>query len=62
MRSERAALTRSELLEAADWKFYDIDPMLFSPADVTLTSAESGRARPAGDAGAVRWGWRWPVL
>ena len=37
-----------ELLEAADWKFYDIDPMLFSPADVTLTSAESGRAHHAG--------------
>jgi methenyltetrahydromethanopterin cyclohydrolase len=37
-----------ELLEAADWKFYDIDPMLFSPAEVTLTSAESGRAHHAG--------------
>ena len=37
-----------ELLEAADWKFYDIDPLLFSPADVTLTSSESGRAHHAG--------------
>ncbi len=37
-----------ELLEAADWKFYDIDPMLFSPAEVTLTSTESGRAHHAG--------------
>jgi methenyltetrahydromethanopterin cyclohydrolase len=37
-----------ELLEAADWNFYDIDPMLFSPADVTLTSTESGRAHHAG--------------
>ena len=37
-----------ELLEAADWKFYDIDPLLFSPAEVTLTSTESGRAHHAG--------------
>ena len=37
-----------ELLEAADWKFYDIDPMLFSPAAVTLTSTESGRAHHGG--------------
>src|SRR6201985_3276936 len=37
-----------ELLAAADWKFYDIDPMLFSPADVTLTSTESGRAHRGG--------------
>jgi methenyltetrahydromethanopterin cyclohydrolase len=37
-----------ELLKAADWNFYDIDPMLFSPAEVTLTSTESGRAHHAG--------------
>ena len=37
-----------ELLAAADWNFYDIDPMLFSPAEVTLTSIESGRAHHAG--------------
>ena len=37
-----------ELLEAADWNFYDIDPMLFSPAEVTLTSTESGRAHHGG--------------
>ncbi len=37
-----------ELLEAADWNFYDIDPMLFSPAAVTLTSTESGRAHHGG--------------
>ena len=37
-----------ELLAAADWNFYDIDPMLFSPAEVTLTSTESGRAHHAG--------------
>ena len=37
-----------ELLEAANWNFYDIDPLLFSPAAVTLTSAESGRAHHGG--------------
>ncbi len=37
-----------ELLKAADWNFYDIDPLLFSPAAVTLTSAESGRAHHGG--------------
>jgi methenyltetrahydromethanopterin cyclohydrolase len=38
----------AELLEAADWNFYDIDPMLFSPAAATLTSTESGRAHHGG--------------
>jgi methenyltetrahydromethanopterin cyclohydrolase len=37
-----------ELLEAANWNFYDIDPLLFSPAEVTLTSTESGRAHHGG--------------
>jgi methenyltetrahydromethanopterin cyclohydrolase len=37
-----------EQLKAADWDFYKIDPMLFSPAEVTLTSTESGRAHHAG--------------
>jgi len=37
-----------ELLAAADGNFYDIDPMLFSPADVTLTGSESGRAHHGG--------------
>ena len=37
-----------ELLAAANWNFYDIDPMLFSPAEVTLTSTESGRAHHGG--------------
>jgi methenyltetrahydromethanopterin cyclohydrolase len=32
-----------ELLKAADWNFYEIDPMLFSPAVVALTSTDSGR-------------------
>jgi methenyltetrahydromethanopterin cyclohydrolase len=38
-----------ELLAAADWNFYDIDPSLFSPAAVTLTSTESGRAHHGGE-------------
>ncbi|MBO0769810.1 MAG: methenyltetrahydromethanopterin cyclohydrolase, partial [Solirubrobacterales bacterium] len=37
-----------ELLAAADWDFYKIDPMLFSPAAVTLTSTVSGRAHHGG--------------
>jgi methenyltetrahydromethanopterin cyclohydrolase len=37
-----------KLLEAADWNFYDIDPMLFSPAAATLTSTESGRVHHGG--------------
>jgi methenyltetrahydromethanopterin cyclohydrolase len=37
-----------KLLEQADWNFYDIDPLLFSPAAVTLTSTESGRAHVGG--------------
>jgi methenyltetrahydromethanopterin cyclohydrolase len=37
-----------ELLEAADWDFYAIDPMLFSPAEVRLVSVESGRSFHAG--------------
>jgi methenyltetrahydromethanopterin cyclohydrolase len=37
-----------ELLAAADWNFYEIDPMLFSPANVTLTSLESGHAHHGG--------------
>lgn len=38
-----------EQLKAADWDFYKIDPMLFSPAEVTLTATESGRAHHAGE-------------
>jgi methenyltetrahydromethanopterin cyclohydrolase len=37
-----------ELLKAANWNFYEIDPLLFSPAEVRLTSAESGRAHHGG--------------
>ncbi len=46
--SEAFGTPFGQLLEAADWNFYDIDPMLFSPAAATLTSAESGRAHHGG--------------
>jgi methenyltetrahydromethanopterin cyclohydrolase len=32
------------VLEGADWDFYKIDPLLFSPAEVRLTSTSSGRS------------------
>jgi methenyltetrahydromethanopterin cyclohydrolase len=38
-----------DLLAAADWNFYEIDPLLFSPAAVTLTSTESGSAHHGGE-------------
>ncbi len=37
-----------KVLEAADWDFYEIDPLLFSPAEVRLVSVESGRSFHAG--------------
>lgn len=37
-----------KVLEAADWDFYAIDPLLFSPAEVSLVSAQSGRSFHAG--------------
>ena len=46
--SEAFGTPFGELLAAADGNFYDIDPMLFSPAAVTLTSTESGRAHHGG--------------
>jgi methenyltetrahydromethanopterin cyclohydrolase len=46
--SEAFGTPFGELLAAAGWKFYDIDPMLFSPAAVTLTSTQSGRAHHGG--------------
>jgi methenyltetrahydromethanopterin cyclohydrolase len=46
--SEAFGTPFGDLLAAANWNFYDIDPMLFSPADVTLTSTESGRAHHGG--------------
>ena len=36
------------VLEAADWDFYKIDPLLFSPAEVRLVSVTSGRSFEAG--------------
>src|SRR3954466_14588636 len=36
------------VLEAADWDFYKIDPLLFSPAEVRLVSVRSGRSFAAG--------------
>lgn len=46
--SEAFGTPFGELLAAAGWNFYDIDPMLFSPAAVTVTSTESGRAHHGG--------------
>ena len=37
-----------KVLEEADWDFYAIDPLLFSPAEVRLVSVESGRSFHAG--------------
>ena len=37
-----------KVLEAANWDFYAIDPLLFSPAEVSLVSVESGRSFHAG--------------
>jgi methenyltetrahydromethanopterin cyclohydrolase len=36
------------VLERAGWDFYEIDPLLFSPAFVRLTSVSSGRSFSAG--------------
>jgi len=37
-----------ELLARASWDFYQIDPMLFSPAEVTVNNIRSGRTFTAG--------------
>ena len=37
------------VLERADWDFYAIDPLLFSPAQIRLTSVASGRSFTAGE-------------
>ena len=37
------------VLEQADWDFYAIDPLLFSPAQIRLTSVASGRSFTAGE-------------
>jgi methenyltetrahydromethanopterin cyclohydrolase len=36
------------VLEGADWDFYKVDPLLFSPAEVRLTSTSSGRSFHSG--------------
>jgi methenyltetrahydromethanopterin cyclohydrolase len=36
------------VLEKADWDFYKIDPLLFSPAEVRVVSVQSGRSFQAG--------------
>jgi len=36
------------VLEQANWDFYEIDPLLFSPAEVRLVSVQSGRSFSAG--------------
>jgi methenyltetrahydromethanopterin cyclohydrolase len=37
-----------KLLEDANWDFYEIDPLLFSPAEVRLVNVASGRSFHAG--------------
>ena len=37
-----------KVLEDAEWDFYKIDPLLFSPAEVRLVSVQSGRSFHAG--------------
>jgi methenyltetrahydromethanopterin cyclohydrolase len=37
-----------KVLQDADWDFYKIDPLLFSPAEVSLVSVRSGRSFHAG--------------
>jgi methenyltetrahydromethanopterin cyclohydrolase len=37
-----------KVLEDAEWDFYKIDPLLFSPAEVSLVSVASGRSFHAG--------------
>jgi methenyltetrahydromethanopterin cyclohydrolase len=37
-----------KLLADADWDFYKIDPLLFSPAEIRLVNSKSGRSFQAG--------------
>jgi methenyltetrahydromethanopterin cyclohydrolase len=37
-----------KVLERANWDFYAIDPLLFSPAEVRLVSVATGRSFHAG--------------
>ena len=48
-RRRRTTASRSaSVLKAADCDFYEIDPLLFSPAQIRLTSVASGRSFEAG--------------
>jgi methenyltetrahydromethanopterin cyclohydrolase len=48
------------VLERADWDFYSIDPLLFSPAELLLTSVQSGHSVHAGsvDVGVLEQSFR----
>jgi methenyltetrahydromethanopterin cyclohydrolase len=48
------------VLESANWDFYEIDPLLFSPAEVRLVSVASGRSFHAGgvDVGVLEHSFR----
>jgi methenyltetrahydromethanopterin cyclohydrolase len=41
-----------DLFKRYDWDFYKVDPLLFSPAEVSLTSVASGRTFTAGSVNA----------
>ena len=48
-RRRRTTASRSaSVLKDADFDFYKIDPLLFSPAQIRLTSVASGRSFEAG--------------
>ena len=47
-RRRTTASRSARSLEKADWDFYEIDPLLFSPAEVRLVSVQSGRSFQAG--------------
>ncbi len=46
--SESYGLPFLELFKRSNYKFYDMDPLLFSPAEVTIVSILTGRAFKAG--------------
>jgi methenyltetrahydromethanopterin cyclohydrolase len=41
-----------ELFKRYEWDFYKVDPHLFSPAQIAITSTRSGRTFEAGEANA----------
>lgn len=46
--SESYGMPFLELFKKSNYKFYDMDPLLFSPAEVTLASVKTGRVFKAG--------------